>query len=82
MAQCTKCKKTVGCGCQLVGGVCDTCRKAEAEAKLKQQSKIKQDQEQVPQQKRIESNPYDTIVSREIVTPPNIPIAAIFGSVI
>lgn len=41
MAQCTKCKKSVGCGCQLVNGICDTCRKAEAEAKLKQQVQAK-----------------------------------------
>lgn len=26
MANCVKCGKHVGCGCQLVNGVCSTCR--------------------------------------------------------
>lgn len=26
MAYCVQCKKPVGCGCQLVNGLCSTCR--------------------------------------------------------
>lgn len=26
MATCVKCKKNVGCGCQLLNGLCSTCR--------------------------------------------------------
>lgn len=40
MAQCVKCGKPVGCGCQLVNGVCDKCRQAEAE-KIKAESEKK-----------------------------------------
>ena len=41
MAQCVKCKKNVPCGCQLVGGKCDECRKHEAETRLREQEENK-----------------------------------------
>lgn len=38
MAQCKECKKSVGCGCQLVNGLCINCVNKKAQSKSQQPS--------------------------------------------